>query len=96
MNFEDVQKANALAGEKTTIQRAIESLKGSGRIVAMTVAGEGAPPVMVGTGYITYPPQMVAGIEAAFETRLKEIADELEKLGVTLPAQAEAAKASKK
>lgn len=85
MNFEDVQKASALAGEKANIQRAMESLKGNGRIVAMTIASEGLAPVMVGTGYIAYPPQMVTGIQTAFEVRLKEIADELTHLGIEVP-----------
>ena len=106
VDLADVPQMQALVGEKQSISMALDNLKQGGKIVAMEIAPpqpeqpEGAPPMpppfgaRVPTTEIDYPPQMVTGIEAAFEARLKEIADELAKLGVTMP-EAEPAKAKK-
>lgn len=95
MDYENLDQITALATERRAIQRAVELLKADGRIVSMTISGNSGM-ASLPTQYITYPQQMVVGIETALQGRLKEIADELAKLGVTGIPEAEPAKAGKK
>lgn len=92
MNVSDIQKANMLSQEKAAIQTAADYLRRGGRIMVMNVGSPSLPPedaalitmsVSVPTSYIEYPPQMVTAIQAAFQTRLQAIQDELTTLGVT-------------
>lgn len=92
MNFNDIQKVNALLQEKTSINRALDLLKGEGRINAMIIGlpqstDISLPSLMAGvtvpTAYIEYPSQMVDAIKSAFQDRQQKIVDELEDLGIT-------------
>lgn len=90
MDFTDIGKVNTLYAEQKSIQRVLEIFADGGRITQVGVSpAAGAdpsvvPPAMVvGTEYMTYPPQMVDAIRSGLETRQQEIADELAQLGVT-------------
>ena len=82
----DITAANSLMNEDQQITAALNNLNNGGRITSMTIDGppdEANVMATVPTGYIQYPPQMVAGIKAALEGRQHEIDQQLADMGFT-------------
>ena len=94
MDYNNIQKAQQLSGEKRAIQAALLVFNQGGTIVEMGLAPKPMenpggmimprmPTVNVPTEYIQYPEQMVEAIKTAFTSRLTAIDNELKQLGVT-------------
>ena len=79
----DLVRVGELSDEWETIGRALEVLAAQGRIVQMTLYAEERMPVTVDTRTITYPPQMIPGIQTALAERQAAIVTELQGFGVT-------------
>jgi hypothetical protein len=79
----DLNAVVRINNELIAIEQATENFQHGGRIVNMAVGGPDAIQVIVPTLYMTYPPQMVAGIIELFKARKLELAQELAELGVT-------------
>jgi hypothetical protein len=79
----ELGRINQLYAENHDILLALAGFDAGGVVVAMTVSNTPSGNITVFTGYMTYPPQMIAGIREQMQQRRTTIRSELAGLGIT-------------